>query len=604
VDTVCFSKNTYRFTPQINQIFMTGHASPIITTIVASLAFAYFGGLAARLLRLPNIIGYIVAGVFLGPHIHIPGGLIADQQLTTDLAEIGVALLMFKIGLHFRLADLLIVWPVAVPGALLQIATSTVLGYFVGLLLGWPTMGAIVLGLAIAISSTAVATKALEEKQQLSTEVGRVTLGWLVVQDVVVIIALVLLPVAKDASGLGFTLAFGKELAKFGIIAFALLGLGRWLLPSVLSLTARIGSHELFTLGVIVIGLGVAYGLSTLVGLSLALGAFFAGLVLGESDLSHQAAADSLPIQNIFTVLFFVSVGMLFNPGLFMTAKTEIVLIFLTVLLGCGLVFLGLMLLFGLSPLSAGPAAGALTQIGEFSFVLTSLATNLGILGRDQQGIILAAAIFTILFHTLTIHAYTRLGKELRKKMPRRKRKLRRTNAEARRMATLDDHTIIVGYGRVGKIVADALRRGEQNFVVVEGHWWRSQAARTERNMVVFGDATQPNVMRAARPAHARLIVVALPDAFQSRRVIELARQANPRIMIVARVHSDQEFQYLTDLGVGLVIMGEREIAFSMSDFALQHAGLNAQAAQEVVDALRRESSSVTLEEMLHETPN
>jgi len=571
----------------------------MITTIVASLAFAYFGGLAARLLRLPNIVGYIVAGVFLGPYMP---GFTADQKLTADLAEIGVALLMFKIGLHFSLSDLLVVWPVAVPGALLQIAASTLIGWLVGLLLGWPLHASFVLGLAIAISSTAVATKAMEESQQLSTEVGRVTLGWLVVQDVVVIIALVLLPVTQTPFGPWVVLAIGKQLLIFGGITFALLGLGRWLLPSALGLTARIGSQELFTLGVIVIALGVAYGLSML-NLSLALGAFFAGLVVGESDLSHQAAAESLPIQNIFTVLFFVSVGMLFNPMLLITATMKIAVIAMAIIVGCGLTFLGLMLLFGVTPRTAAPAAGMLAQIGEFSFVLTGLALTLGIITGDQQGLILAAAIITMVLHPVTIWGYTKFGTYLDRslRISRRRYKPRRSHAEARRMATLHKHAIIVGYGRVGKIVAEAFRRGGQDYAVIEGQWRRSNAARKDGNMVVFGDATLPGVLRAARPAHARLIVVALPDAFQSRRVIELARETNSRIVIVARVHSDKEYQYLTKLGVGLVIMGEREIALSMSDYALRQAGLDAEAAQAVVDGLRLEASTVMLEPMAQE---
>lgn len=573
---------------------MTDHASPMITTIVASLTFAYFGGLIARLLRLPNIVGYIVAGIFLGPYMP---GFTADQKLAADLAEIGVALLMFKIGLHFSLSDLLIVWPIAVPGALLQITASTAIGWLVGTLFGWSPHASFVLGLAIAISSTAVATKAMEDSQQLSTEVGRITLGWLVVQDVVVIIALVLLPVTQEPFSPWIVLTVGKQLIIFGGIAFALIGLGRWLLPSALSLTARIGSQELFTLGVIVIALGVAYGLS-LLNLSLALGAFFAGLVVGESDLSHQAAAESLPIQNIFTVLFFVSVGMLFNPMLLFSATFKIIAIALAIIIGCGLIFLGLMLLFGVTARTAAPTAGILAQIGEFSFVLTGLALTHKIITADQQGQILAAAIMTMVVNPVTIWGYSKFGAYLDKtlRLSRRHYKPRRSHAEARKMATLHDHAIIVGYGRVGKIVAEAFRRSKQHFTVIEGEWRRSKAAREEKNMVVFGDATLPGVLRAARPAHARLIVVALPDAFQARRVIEMAREANPQIVIVARVHSDKEYQYLTELGVGLVIMGEREIALSMSEYALRHAGVDAEAAQVIVDGLRLEAPTVMLE--------
>jgi len=309
--------------------------------------------------------------------------------------------------------------------------------------------------------------------------------------------------------------------------------------------------------------------------------------VLGESDLSYQSAAESLPIQNIFTVLFFVSVGMLFDPKLFVEAPWEIAALVIAIIFGCGLVFLSLMLLLGVRPKIAGAAAGTLSQIGEFSFILSGLAVSLALMSGDQRGVILAAALVTILIHSVTIRGYGWVGQRLdgRFSLPMQKR--RRPRAHESELTSLKDHVIIVGHGRVGSIVARALQQANRHYVVIEGEWRISKAARTEGAVVVYGDATRSEVFHAAKADQARLVVVAMPDAFQSRRVIELARNANPDIAVVARAHSDEEYQYLAQLGVGMVVMGEREIALSMSDYVLQTTGLDAERAQSIVNALR-----------------
>jgi CPA2 family monovalent cation:H+ antiporter-2 len=567
---------------------MVSHDTPFVATIVVSLALAYAGGILARIAGLPNIVGYILAGIFVGPHTP---GFTADQKLTAELAEIGVALLMFAIGLHFSPRDLLRVWHIAVPGALLQVAACTLVGFGAGQLLGWPVPASLVLGLAGAISSTAVAIKALEDRGQLSTDAGRIALGWLVVQDLVVIIALVLLPLV--AAGVpdveSLALMIGKTLLMIALFAGFLLGVGQWLLPAILRATARLGSRELFTLGVIVLALGFAYGSSMLTGMSLALGAFFAGLVLGESDLSYQAAAESLPIQSIFTVLFFVSVGMLFDPTLFVTTPLGITTLVIAII-GGSMIFLLIMLALGVSPAVAASASGTLAQVGEFSFILTGVALGLGIMSPDQQGLLLAAALVSILLHSLTMRIYAKLGAYLDARLSTLPQKQKRQPAKLPDGGTLEalsGHVIVVGHGRVGSVIASALRQAGESFIVLEGQWRVSEQARAAGDIVIFGDATRPDVLGAARPRQARLIAVALPDAFQSRRVIELAREANPSICIVARAHSDDEYQYLMSLGADLVIMGEREIALSMSDFTLQRMGLDAARAQAIVDELR-----------------
>ena len=569
-------------------MLMADHGTSFIATIVISLALAYAGGLTARSIGVPNIIGYLIAGIFVGPYTP---GFVADQHLTLELAEIGVALLLFTVGLHFSLRDMIIVWHIVVPGAVLQITTCTALGYAAGAVLGWPEPASLILGLTIAISSTAVATKALEVRGQLSTDIGRIALGWLVVQDIVVIMALVLLPVVAKEVPDTMTLAklLGETMLMVILFAGLLLIGGRWLLPRILRVTAQFGSQELFTLGVIVIALGIAYSSATFLGLSLALGAFFAGLVLGESDLSYQSAAESLPIQNIFTVLFFVSVGMLFDPKLFIESPAEIISLMVAIIVGCGMVFLVLMIFLGVKPSTAGATAGTLAQIGEFSFILTSLATGLGLIDTNQHGILLAAAIATILFHSLTIRFYEGLGSFLDSRLTffteRHERLDRQTQAQM--MGRMHDHVIVVGLGRVGRIIVSALEKANQSYVALEADWRVTQAARKADVKAFFGDATRAEVFTATCAQTAQMIVIALPNAFQSRRVIELARQANPNIAVVARVHSDEEFDYLTNLGVGLVVMGEREIALSMSDYTLRQAGLDAEQAQDIVDNLR-----------------
>ncbi len=481
---------------------MEVHDATLITTIVLSLAFGYAGGLAARILGLPTIVGYLIAGIIVGPYTP---GYVADQKLTRELAEIGVALLMFTVGLHFSLRDLIAVWSIAVPGALLQIAMAMLLGCGVGMALGWPVRASWILGLAIAISSTAVAIRSLEERGQLAATTGRIALGWLVVQDIVVVIALALLPVfARDSSDLvTLSVLAGKAILSTALFMVVLVVLGRWLLPAVLGWTARLGSQELFTLGVIVIALGIAYGSTALLGVSLALGAFFAGLVLGESDLSHQAAAESLPIQNIFTVLFFVSVGMLFNPMLLITEPLQIMTLVIAILFGGGLIFFAIMLALRVSPKTAGGVAGVLTQVGEFSFILTGAAVVLEIMSKEQQGMLLAAALSSILLHALTIRVYGRLGQTLHQwpMLRRRERNIDLGASDIRALASLRKHVIIVGNGRVGSIVATALRRAGQPFAIVEGNWRKANAARATGTPVVFGDANSSRRTQGGKTA-------------------------------------------------------------------------------------------------------
>jgi monovalent cation:H+ antiporter-2, CPA2 family len=563
------------------------HAPPLVATLVVALALAFAFGFVARLLRLPPLLGYIAAGIAVGPYTP---GFVADGAVTSGLAEIGVALLLFAVGLHFRARDLLAVWRVALPGAVAQIAAGTVLGAAVGAaLLGLDAAGAAVFGLALAISSTAVATRALEEKGRLAGEAGRIALGWLVVQDLVVVLALVLLPaLAAPQADLGASLGrTAMELAAF--LAAMALG-GRVILPRLLGLVAATGSRELFTLAVIVVALGTAFGASALFGVSPALGAFFAGVLLGESPLGHQAAAETAPLQRVFVAIFFVSVGMLVDPGAMLAAPGASLATLLVVLLGTGGAILGLLLLLRVPTPAAASVAGAMAQIGEFSFLLAQLGIGAGLLPDAARGPLLAAATLSILgtplMQWLADRAAVRIdgARRMRAWLARRGRaRLSHPPAQG-----LEGHAILVGHGRVGRVVATALRRHGQPYVVIEADHGLAEALRAEGVPVVWGDAARIEVLKAARPETARLIVLAMPDAAGCRRVLDLVRAANPGITAAARAHDEEEAYFLErEQGIGLVVMGEREIALGMADFAMTRLGVPAAEALATVEALR-----------------
>jgi CPA2 family monovalent cation:H+ antiporter-2 len=563
------------------------HAGPLVATLVVALALAFAFGFAARLLRLPPLLGYIAAGVAVGPHTP---GFVADPAITAALAEIGVALLLFAVGLHFRARDLLAVWRVALPGALAQIAIGTAIGAAAGALtLGLGGAAALVFGLALAISSTAVATRALEEKGRLSGEAGRIALGWLVVQDLVVVLALVLLPVlAGDGADLGTRLGTtAVEIA--GFLAAMAIG-GRVLLPRLLGLVAATGSRELFTLAVIAIALGTAFGSSALFGVSPALGAFFAGVLLGESPLGHQAAAETVPLQRVFVALFFVSVGALVDPAAMAAMPGASLATLLAVLLGTGGAIAALLLALRVALPAAAAVAGAMTQIGEFSFLLMALAVGAGVLPEAARGPILVAATLTILATPLLQGLADRAATAI--EGTRRMRAWQLKRGRARLLAAppqgLAGHAILVGHGRVGRVVATALRRHGRPYVVIEADHQTAETLRAEGVPVVWGDATRIEVLKAARPEAARLIVLGLPDAAGCRRVLDLARAANPAIIAAARAHDEAEAAFLErEEGVGLVVMGEREIALGMADFAMTRLGVEAAEALITVEALR-----------------
>ncbi|MGE0118245.1 MAG: YbaL family putative K(+) efflux transporter [Dongiaceae bacterium] len=556
------------------------HQTPLIATVVAGLVLAFLFGAVANRLRLSPLVGYLLAGVVVGPHTP---GFIADQSLATQLAEIGIILLMFGVGMHFSVKDLLSVRAVAVPGAIAQITCSTLLGMGLSWAMGWPTGAGFVFGLALSVASTVVLLRALQDRHLLDTDRGRIAVGWLIVQDLAMVLALVLLPAlagllsetramspvslptAGDIAGT-LALTIGK------VVAFVVLMLvvGRRLIPWILHYVAHTGSRELFRLAVLAIALGVAYGAATLFEVSFALGAFFAGMVLAESELSHQAAAESLPLRDAFAVLFFVSVGMLFDPSILIRHPLAVIAALAIVWIGNSGV--GLLLMRALrQPLGIGLLiAASLTQIGEFSFILGNLGVALGLLSGEGRDLILAVAIISIFVNPAFFAAMDRVRPFLERRMETAE-ETPPAEPVGRELpvSTLSDHAVVIGFGRVGSRIGQALQSAGHPLLVVEDNDDIVKELRAAGVEVITGNAAAPEAVRATNLGRARWLFVAVPNAFEAGQIIEQARTINPSLPIIARAHSDAEVDYLQSLGANVTIMGEREIADAMVQHAL-----------------------------------
>ena len=577
------------------------HDITLIATITMGLVLAFLGGLLAHKLRLPPLVGYLLAGVAVGPYTP---GFVADAHLAAQLAEIGVILLMFGVGLHFSISDLLEVRAIAIPGAIFQIAVATGSGLGLALLWGWTVGAGLVLGLALSVASTVVLLRALEQRNALDTVNGRIAVGWLIVEDLVMVLALVLLPalagalggdtrgVAAQFSGGSLAMALAITVGKVAVFVALVFLVGTRVVPWLLQLVARTGSRELFTLSVLAIALGIAYGSAALFGVSFALGAFFAGVVLSESDFSHQAAADSLPLQDAFAVLFFVSVGMLFDPNILVRQPLAVLAVVLLIVFGKSIAAFAIVLARGYPVTTALTVSASLAQIGEFSFILAGLGVALGLLPPEGRDLILAGAILSITLNPLVFAIVDPMAAWLRAR-PRLIALLERsgdplaTMSEKNRGTGLRDHAIIVGFGRVGEIIGDALKAQGFPLVVVDENRRRVEALRKHGLTAIYGDATAVGVLEAAGVDYARLLIVAIPQGFQKRRIIELAREANPRIDTAVRTYRASEVAYLKDQGVGLAIMGTREVAFGLLRYALSSLGLSEERAQAIVQTAR-----------------
>ncbi len=548
------------------------HATtPLIATIVIGLSLAFvFGTIAARL-RLSPLAGYLLAGVAVGP---FTPGYVADGALATELAELGVILLMFGVGLHFSFKDLLSVRTIAVPGAIAQIVAATLMGVGLGILLGWPLYSGLVLGLALSVASTVVLLRALEERRLVDTERGRIAVGWLIVEDLAMVLVLVLLPpvgelLAPGASGQpqlaasDVLVALGWTLGKVVAFVALMMLVGRRVIPWILQYTVRYGSRELFRLSVLVVALGVAFGAAQLFGVSFALGAFFAGMVLNESELAHEAAEESLPLRDAFAVLFFVSVGMLFNPMIVVMQPLAVAGVLFIILIGKSAVAFLIALAFRHPLSTAFTISASLAQIGEFSFILAGLGVSLGLLPETGRDLVLAGAILSIVLNpfifTINDWLLARFGKHPEPAAPAIGKE-----AQVPHHSGLAGHAVVIGYGRVGSLVVDALKQRKQPFVVIEFADRRVEHLRREGIDAIIGNAATRELLEAGNVAQASRLFVAIPDAFEAGQIVGFARGMNPSLDIIARAHSDAEVEHLNAQGATTVIMGEREIAHSM----------------------------------------
>jgi len=545
---------------------MPEHQTPLIATIVIGLALAFALGLLAQRIRVSPLLGYLLAGVAIGSFT--PGD-VADSALAAELAEIGIILLMFAVGLHFSWRDLIAVGAIAIPGAVAQICAATLLGLGLALLFGWSVQAGLVFGLALSVASTVVLVRALRERRIIDTERGRIAVGWLVVEDLAMVIALLLLPALAGANmagslargdlGLALLLTFGKVALFFA----AMLIVGRRAIPALLHHVAHTGSRELFRLAVLVVALGVAFGAAKLFDVSFALGAFFAGLVLSESRLSQRAAEEVLPLRDAFAVLFFVSVGMLFDPGVILRDPLGVAATVLIIVFGKSAAAYGIVRLFGHGHATALTVSASLAQIGEFSFILAGLGVSLALLPAEGRDLVLAGAILSILLNPLAFWLADRsLANAPRSPVP----------VPAPAPPLPQGHEVVIGYGRVGGLVGRRLAAAGRSVVVVETDAERAEAARRDGARAILGNAADPEVLAGTDLAAARRLFVAIPDAFEAGQVVEQARAARPDLEIIARADSEEAVAHLTKLGASLAIMGEREIAHRMLERALGRA--------------------------------
>lgn len=536
------------------------HATPLITTIVGGLVLAFILGMIANKLRISPLVGYLLAGVLAGP---FTPGFVADTKLAPELAELGVILLMFGVGLHFSLKDLMAVKSIAIPGAVAQIAVATLLGMALSAVLGWSLMTGIVFGLCLSTASTVVLLRALEERQLLDSQRGQIAIGWLIVEDLVMVLTLVLLPavagmVEKGDVGIAsLAVDMGMTISKVVAFIAIMMLVGRRLVPWIMARSAATGSRELFTLSVLALALGIAFGAVELFDVSFALGAFFAGMVLNESELSHRAAHDTLPLRDAFAVLFFVSVGMLFDPLILIQQPLAVLATLAIIVFGKSIAAFFLVRLFGHSPRTALTIAASLAQIGEFAFILAGLGMALNLLPQAGQNLVLAGAILSIMLNPVL---FTLLEKYLAKTET-----LEEAIEEEKQIPVdICNHALLVGFGRVGSLLGEKLLAAGIPLVVIETSRTRVDELRERGIRAVLGNAANEEIMNLAHLDCARWLLLTIPNGYEAGEIVASAREKSSDIEIIARAHYDDEVEYITARGANQVVMGEREIARAM----------------------------------------
>ncbi|KAA1184941.1 YbaL family putative K(+) efflux transporter [Photorhabdus heterorhabditis] len=543
------------------------HSTPLITTLVGGFVLAYLLGMLAQRLKISPLVGYLTAGVLAGP---FTPGFVADASLAPELAEIGVILLMFGVGLHFSLKDLLAVKSIAIPGAIAQILVATLLGVGLSAILGWELFSGIVFGLCLSTASTVVLLRALEERQLIDSQRGQIAIGWLIVEDLAMVLTLVLLPAAagildnKEANIGQLIMELAITVGK--VVAFILLMIvvGRRLIPWILAKTASTGSRELFTLAVLVIALGIAYGAVTLFDASFALGAFFAGMVLNESELSHRAAQDTLPLRDAFAVLFFVSVGMLFDPMVLIQQPLAILATLAIIIIGKSAAAMLLVKMFGHSRRTALTISVSLAQIGEFAFILAGLGAALGLLDGDARNLVLAGAIVSIMLNPVL---FSLLDRYLEKTETIEEQLLEETLEEETQIPVdICGHIIIVGYGRIGSLLCQRLQEQAFPLVVIENTRAKFEELGEQGISAVMGNAASKDIMSLARLDCACSLLLTIPNGYEAGEIVASAREVRPDLNIIVRADYDDEVTYIMERGASHVIIGEHEIAKTMAN--------------------------------------
>ena len=549
------------------------HDTDLINIIAVGLALAFVLGALAHKLRFSPLVGYLIAGIFVGP---FTPGFVADQELATQLSELGVMLLMFGVGLHFSLKDLMAVKAIAIPGAVVQISVATLLGWALAWAMGWPTVQGIVFGFSLATASTVVLLRAMEERRLLDTHRGRIAVGWLIVEDLACVLALVLMPVLAEVMGevstggqsvtAGEVLAsIGLTLLKVALFVAVMLVVGRRVIPLALKAVARTGSRELFTLSILAMALGVAFGSAMLFGVSFALGAFFAGMLLNESELSHKAANDSLPLRDAFAVLFFVSVGMLFNPNILVAHPLQVLATTFIIIIGKSLAAFLIVRAFGHPKSTALTISASLAQIGEFAFIIAGLGVALGILSGEGRDLVLAGALISIILNPLIFQW-----------LDRWQAKQERVVVEATEpemppgpSLQLTDHALVIGYGRVGSELAGVLRDRGVPVLVIDDNRDHVERAHAAGIPGIRGSAAADKVLAEAHPEKAKIAILAIPQPLEAGEALAKLRAINPSLTLLARAHSEGEVKHLLAHGADGAVLAERELAFSLAEMVM-----------------------------------
>jgi len=552
------------------------HDTPLISTLVIGLSAAFIGGMVVSKLRLSPIVGYLLAGIVIGP---FTPGFVGDPQVATQLAEIGIVLLMFGVGLHFSIKDLMEVKGIALPGAIGQITVATGLGVWAAHVWDWPLSSGLLFGLALSVASTVVLLRALEERNALHSINGHIAVGWLIVEDLVIVLALVLIPALAPGAGAtpetgdnSLWVPLGMALGKIVAFLIFMLVVGKRALPWLLGIVARTRSRELFTLSVFVVAVGVAFGAAHLFGISFALGAFFAGMMIKESDFSNEVTEKALPFQDAFAVLFFVSVGMLFNPAILLEEPVKVLAVVLIIMVGKSLAAFGIVLLFRYSARTALKISASLAQIGEFSFILGTLGLAYGLLSEEANSLILAGALISITLNPMVFKSVDVIYAHA-SRHPKFARWLD-VNASGDDLAKLTgqekkglkDLVILVGFGRVGRHLQQNMETACMDLVVVDMNRELVESMRERGIHALVGDAAFKETLQEAAIDKAVAIIVAVPNTYEARRIVETARELRPDIEVLVRAHNEEELKYFHDQKVGLAVAGVQEVARRMME--------------------------------------